>query len=355
MASKLFFLIAIPFFITLPFFASLSCADGNSVSAICMSTPYPSYCKSMLPNQTTNVYGYGRFSIQSSLLQSRIFLSKVDRYLQSQSSLSTTTIRALEDCGLLTELNIDFLSSSIEDVNKTSRTLPDLEADNVQTLLSAILTNQQTCLDGLQEADSASRVTNELSGALSNYTKLCSVSLALFTKGWVPKNRTWKPMMNHVTFQNGPLPLRMSSRTRAVYETVRRRKLLQSSNDITIKGMVIVSKNRSGNFTTIMDAINAAPNKTASTDGYFLIYVTAGVYEEYVSIAKNKRYLLMIGDGINQTIITGNRSVVDGWTTFNSATFGKEKIFKICYLLTSILTCPKRSNGLCFNINCIVM
>ncbi|KAL5705352.1 pectinesterase [Ranunculus cassubicifolius] len=29
----------------------------------------------------------------------------------------------------------------------------------------------------------------------------------------------------------------------------------------------------------------------------------------------------MIGDGINKTVITGNRSVTDGWSTFNSATF----------------------------------
>ncbi|XP_039154795.1 probable pectinesterase/pectinesterase inhibitor 20 [Eucalyptus grandis] len=35
----------------------------------------------------------------------------------------------------------------------------------------------------------------------------------------------------------------------------------------------------------------------------------------------DKMYLMMIGDGINQTVITGNRSVADGWTTFNSATF----------------------------------
>ncbi|EXB33525.1 putative pectinesterase/pectinesterase inhibitor 7 [Morus notabilis] len=54
-----------------------------------------------------------------------------------------------------------------------------------------------------------------------------------------------------------------------------------------------------------------------------LIYVKAGVYEEYVSIEKKKKYLMMIGDGINQIIITGNRSVVDGWTTFKSATFVK--------------------------------
>ncbi|KAJ1402375.1 Pectinesterase, catalytic [Sesbania bispinosa] len=75
------------------------------------------------------------------------------------------------------------------------------------------------------------------------------------------------------------------------------------------------------NFTTINDAIAAAPNKTSSTAGYFLIYVTAGVYEENVSIDKKKTYLMMVGDGINKTIITGNRSVVDGWTTFKSATF----------------------------------
>ncbi|URD79414.1 pectinesterase [Musa troglodytarum] len=30
---------------------------------------------------------------------------------------------------------------------------------------------------------------------------------------------------------------------------------------------------------------------------------------------------MMIGEGINQTVITGNHSVADGWTTFNSSTF----------------------------------
>jgi pectinesterase len=86
---------------------------------------------------------------------------------------------------------------------------------------------------------------------------------------------------------------------------------------------VTVSQDGQGNFTTINDAVAAAPNNTDGSNGYFMIYVTAGIYEEYVSIAKNKKYLMMVGDGINQTVITGNRSVVDGWTTFNSATFGK--------------------------------
>ncbi|KAF5455284.1 hypothetical protein F2P56_024879 [Juglans regia] len=116
----------------------------------------------------------------------------------------------------------------------------------------------------------------------------------------------------------------MSSRTRAIYESASRRKLLQSTDnddEVMVSDIVTVSQDGTGNFTTINDAIAAAPNNSVPADGYFLIYVTEGVYEEYVSIAKNKKHLMMIGDGINQTIITGNRSVVDGWTTFNSATF----------------------------------
>ena len=56
---------------------------------------------------------------------------------------------------------------------------------------------------------------------------------------------------------------------------------------------------------------------------FFVIYVVAGVYEEYVSIPKYKQHLMMIGHGINQTIITGNHSVGGGYTTFNSYSFGK--------------------------------
>ncbi|KAG9158716.1 hypothetical protein Leryth_024283 [Lithospermum erythrorhizon] len=71
----------------------------------------------------------------------------------------------------------------------------------------------------------------------------------------------------------------------------------------------------------LKDNADKAPNNTVAGDGYFLICVVGGVYEEYVTIGSNKRYIMMVGDGINQTIITGNRNVADGWTTFNSATF----------------------------------
>ncbi|KAI8025058.1 putative pectinesterase/pectinesterase inhibitor 7 [Camellia lanceoleosa] len=152
---------------------------------------------------------------------------------------------------------------------------------------------------------------------------LFSVSLALFKYGYVPKTRKgrWLAERESMFSRNGHLGLKMSSQHRKVYESVSGRKLLQTSGggQVKVNIMVIVNKDGSGNFTTISDAVAAAPNNTAANTGYFMIYVV-GVYEEYVSIAKNKQYLMIVGDGINKTIITGNHSVADGWTTYSSAT-----------------------------------
>ncbi|GAB2281731.1 Probable pectinesterase/pectinesterase inhibitor 41 [Dionaea muscipula] len=301
-----------------------------NASAFCNSTLYPGFCKSVLKNEnktSANVYEYGRFSVRRSLSEARRFLKLVNWYLTHRNKLTVSAVGALQDCQLLAQLNMDFLSASFQTVNGTSKTLGTFEADDVQSMMSAILTNQQTCLDGLRSSESAWSVKNGLPPPLANGTKLYSVSLALVTKAWIPKK---KNKMNgggrrhhppSTAFRDGRLPLRMSENTRQIFETVSRRKLLQSDDDeVLVSDIVTVSQDGTGNFTLINDAIEAAPNNTDPSIGYFLIYVTAGVYEEYVSIGKNKRYLMMIGDGINQTIITGNHSYVDGWTTFNSAT-----------------------------------
>ncbi|KAK1403077.1 Pectinesterase [Heracleum sosnowskyi] len=118
----------------------------------------------------------------------------------------------------------------------------------------------------------------------------------------------------------------MSSKNKALFEQIGRRILLQTNGGVDemvpISDLVIVSKDGSGNFTTIKETVAMAPNNSLASDGYFLIYVVAGVYEQYVTIPKSNKYLMMIDDGINQTVITGNHNVVDGCTTFNSPTFG---------------------------------
>ncbi|KAF9622187.1 hypothetical protein IFM89_030045 [Coptis chinensis] len=322
--------------VLLQLFFSTSLAAVNSTSTpispnvACNATMYPKFCKSMLPrNDTSNIRDYSRFSVHRSLSAANKFLSLINKYLRHRSTLSITAIRALEDCRLLAGLNIDFLLSTMTSLNAT-KPLLSYETDDLQTLLSAILTNQQTCSDGLEATASSWSLKDGLYTPLSNGTKLYSVSLSLFTRGWVRKKNKCKSCdegrklifseMEHV--RHGPLPLRMSNSNREIFESASRRQLLQTNgDDVLVNDVVVVSQNGTGNFTTISDAVAAAPNNTGIDSGYFLIYITAGVYEEYVSIAKNKKYLMMIGDGINQTVITGNRSFVDGWTTFNSATF----------------------------------
>ncbi|KAL0435909.1 UNVERIFIED_CONTAM: putative pectinesterase/pectinesterase inhibitor 7 [Sesamum radiatum] len=328
------FLLCILFLLS--FFFSQSSADTPPStpvppSKVCKSTPFPSFCNTVLPaaNSSANVYDYGRFSVRKSLSAARKFLALIEKYLRKSKQLTITAVRALEDCKFLAESNIDNLMSSFQIVDQTSKTLSVLEADDVQTLLSAILTNTQTCIDGLQATASAWSVRNGILSPLSNDTRLYSVSLALFTKGWVPKKKN-RPSFSspagrkQLKMRNGSLNLKMSARNQAIYRTVNNRRLLQADvgdDQVLVSDIVIVSQDGTGNFTAINDAVAAAPNNTDGTSGYFLIYITAGVYEEYVSIGKNKKYLMMIGDGINQTIITGNHSVVDGWTTFNSSSF----------------------------------
>lgn len=339
MASIFSFLSTISLLLMFVFFLSLSLADSspifNSPETLCNSTPYPPFCKSSLPyNKPGTIQDYARISIANSLTNARDFLSLVQHYSSLPStSHESTNILALEDCQFLAQLNIDSFSYALQTVNRSNdANLPGSLAVDLLTLFSATLTNLETCLESLQVSDSS--ILNNLTAPLSNGTQYCSTTLALFCHAWVPHPEKGRLLAEgkdiFPSMKNGA---RKSFRLRT-YESIMGRKLLQGFEDgVSVRQMVVVNQNGTGDFANITDAVNAASNNTASSDGYFVIYVVAGVYNEYVFIPKNKKYLMMIGDGINQTIITGNRSVVDGWTTFNSFTFGKIKTLYIHYLL----------------------
>ncbi|KAM1336764.1 hypothetical protein ACFX13_041801 [Malus domestica] len=80
----------------------------------------------------------------------------------------------------------------------------------------------------------------------------------------------------------------------------------------------VVSHDGSGDFKLISDAITAAPDHSRQ---YFVIFVKRGVYYEYVNIGAKKSNLVLVGEGMDNTIISGNRSNGTGWGTSDSATF----------------------------------
>lgn len=96
--------------------------------------------------------------------------------------------------------------------------------------------------------------------------------------------------------------------------TTRDRHLLET-NGAAIKANIVVAQDGTGNYKTVKGAIAAAPAKSTSR---FVIHIKKGTYKENVNI--RKKNIMLAGDGMGLTIITGSLNVVDGSTTFNSAT-----------------------------------
>ena len=96
-----------------------------------------------------------------------------------------------------------------------------------------------------------------------------------------------------------------------------RTRILESEYDPS--KVLTVAADGTGNFTTITDAINFAPNNSNDRTH---IYVKQGVYEENVEIPSYKTHIVLLGEGSDVTKIIGNRSVGDGWSIFRSAILG---------------------------------
>ncbi|XP_073027937.1 pectinesterase-like [Primulina eburnea] len=80
---------------------------------------------------------------------------------------------------------------------------------------------------------------------------------------------------------------------------------------------LIVSKDGRGNFTTITQAVAAAPNTSHQRT---VIKIKAGVYYENINITQEKINLYFIGEGMDVTKISGNKSAGMGLKTKETAT-----------------------------------
>jgi pectinesterase len=306
--STTLYTLLVSFIIILSFLSpSLASLHDPSPNTTCNITPYPSFCTTTLPPNYLSIHDQTLFFIQQSLSITNTIFQLISSYF-NQSNIQYSTLLVLQDCLNLSEINIDFLSNVLQaiqslETNTNTTIMNSNQAYDLQTLLSAVLTNHQTCLDGFHEVNPYPKISTTLSNPLSDGTKLYRISLSFFAQYRV--NTVVGRLTDKAIIMNN-------------------RKLLQTSVDnVIVTQKVIVNLDGSGDFVTINDAVDAAPNKTGTNNGYHVIYVVAGIYNEYVSIAKSKENLMIVGDGIGRTLITGNRSVVDGWTTFQSATFGK--------------------------------
>ncbi|XP_015867525.3 pectinesterase [Ziziphus jujuba] len=274
----------------------------------CQGTLYPQLCVSTLAS-FPDLSSKSLPQIISSTVNLTVNEVKVSAYNCTKIERQLTKLdprqkRAIDDCLELLQDTIAELNLAISDLN--SKKTASKHYHDLQTLLSGAMTNQYTCLDGF--AYSRGNVRNFIDNNLYNISNHVSNSLALLKKLAGGHNKSSSVVFPEAygSMKNG-FPTWVSSKDR---------KLLQSSVNAT-KYNLLVAKDGTGNFTTISEAVEAAPNSSTTR---FVIYIKAGAYLENVEVPRKKTNLMFLGDGIGKTVVKASRNVVDGWTTFRSAT-----------------------------------
>ncbi|CAK9324753.1 unnamed protein product [Citrullus colocynthis] len=296
-------------------------SSDEHVRSTCAMTLYPELC------ETTISSGVGSKSSKEAIESSvnitigavKDNYKRIKKLVKTGKNLRKREKIALNDCLETGEETLRELYEVVDDLHEypNKKSLSQY-ADDLKTFLSSAITNQETCVDGFSHDKADKKVRESLEAGLIHVEKLCSVALALI------KNLTDTDIANHnnnlinrnqlTEINNGcdhdeiNWPHWMSPGDR---------RLLQASSTATPD--VVVAADGSGNFRTVSEAVAAAPNRSSRR---YIIRIKAGVYRENVNVPSSKTNIMFWGDGRTTTIITGNRNVVDGSTTFNSATIG---------------------------------
>ncbi|KAJ8553202.1 hypothetical protein K7X08_023880 [Anisodus acutangulus] len=296
---------------------AISSAAHAIVKSACSNTLHPELCYSSIVNVTgfskkvTSQKDVIELSLNITVKAVRHNFYAVKKLIKTRKGLTTREKYALHDCLETMDETLDELHTAVADLelypNKKSL---KAHADDLKTLISSAITNQETCLDGFSHDDADKKVRKVLLKGQKHVEKMCSNALAMIC------NMTDTDIANEMKLtgstnnrklieDNGEWPEWLSAGDR---------RLLQSS---TVTPDVVVAADGSGNFKTVSEAVAKAPEQSSKR---YVIRIKAGVYRENVEVPKKKTNIMFMGDGRSNTIITASRNVQDGSTTFHSAT-----------------------------------
>ncbi|GER25180.1 plant invertase/pectin methylesterase inhibitor [Striga asiatica] len=239
-------------------------------------------------------------------------LQKVGRALYSAAGINNLDMdpharSAYNDCLELLDDSVDLLTRSL---NSVSAGL----TQDVLTWLSAALTNQDTCTEGLDEIQNGV-VKDQMSDRLKDLSEIVSNSLSIYAAG---------DDFSGVPIQNRRLLSEERGRRDFPIWLSRQDRELLDSAPAAIGADIVVSKDGgNGTVKTISEAIKKAPEHSSRR---FIIHVRAGMYEEKeLKLGRKKTNIMLIGDGKGKTVIAGRKNVQEKMTTFHTASFGSSR------------------------------
>lgn len=254
-----------------------------------------------------------------------------DRLSTEYGSKDNGVKMALDDCKDLLQFAMDSLEMSTNMVRDNNIQAVQSQTPDLRNWLSSVISYQQSCMEGFDdEKDGEKKIKDQFQvESLDGIQKITSVALDIVSG-----------LSNILQQFNLKLDLKPASR-RLLAEDIddegfpswfsaSDRKLLASMQGkgwrSKVKPNAIVAKDGSGQFRTIKDAIAAYPS---GNKGRYVIYVKAGVYDEYITVPKTAANILMYGDGPQNTIVTGKKCFANGVKTMQTATFGNYLSLKL--------------------------
>ncbi|CAN1169049.1 Pectinesterase 3 [Linum perenne] len=308
-------------------------SPAASLKAVCSVTQYPGSCYSSISELEAGANSSDpELLFKLSLQVAMDALSKLKEFPSKiQIPENDTAIReAVEVCSIVFDDSVDRLNDSIatmaaevggEQKMKQKQLLSSERIEDLKTWLSTAVTDLDTCLDAMQlnetEHAGAGAIVQQLETAMENSTELVSNSLAIVTKVMsllsdfnIPIHRRRRLMSAERSDLKLGFPRWLSRGDR--------RLLQESATGGSITPNVTVAQDGTGNFTTIREAVPGIPKKSLFR---YIIYIKEGVYKENVILEKHLWNVVVLGDGKDKTIISGDLNFVDGTPTFSTPTF----------------------------------
>lgn len=293
--------------------AALQSASAGSVEKICSYTSHAESCSQALTpvanNKSASLTDYLQAAIK--VAKQEVEMAKGRPAEAGKAATKPQEKMAVDDCEELLQFAIDELQASMEAVGEsTVHTIADREAE-LKNWLSAVLSYHETCIDGFDTPE----IKDGVSKGLLNATELTDNALAIVASiSNISKSFNMSNLPEAAKSLIDGFPSWMKSGDR---------KLLATGGEP--EPNAVVAQDGSGQYKTIQDALNAYPKDLKG--GRYVIYVKAGIYDEYIIITKDQTNIFMYGDGPRKTIVTGKKCFTDGVSTFQTASFSQYTIY----------------------------
>ncbi|KAL4319129.1 hypothetical protein GQ457_18G007090 [Hibiscus cannabinus] len=328
-------------------------SSKKAIEMICEPTKFRNTCEEQLQEEAgnkTDVKDLVQAAFKATMRHVNQAIANSTHLRELEKDKGTRS--ALDACRILLNFTAVELEKSFDLVEKLQVTNVIKLLSDLKIWLSATIANQQGCLDGFENTKSNTHASEKMKKFLNITMKLSRNALeiacelqeqlqqlegaGLFSRrrrllqdkngfpvlghsDWTSfreKNQNWnRRLLQDEDRNQGRRLLQLQDMELNIPEGTRR--LLSTQ----LKADLVVAKDGSGNCKTINEAKAKIPLRSTKP---FVVHVKKGVYAETVLIGSEMTHLVLVGDGKENTVITGSISSGPGGnpTTYFTNTLG---------------------------------